>query len=349
MTELFSSSDFQLIPHNDSVFREEIFLSLLDAQRAGLKASDQYCIFGIEPLQPGPKEDEFAARVIVTSTVAPGTIQINQHFLAETGFLPNDNRFWFVRSAPAKVIIQHVVIEHALDQGFVDREVKDLRNNRQELFEHRCMLVGPGQGIKDLTLRMINRASFYFRDIRPFPTNLRDNMILVFDNVTQINLFIPHRKSGVDMVVVVDGSGSMNFEDFLYSGKPRSRLEGVKIALDMLFQAKLVSGSRVSSIAAIVFAKNVRMLYPSSEEMKKILGPGQLASIKDSIKRVNKDGLENLGVDRNGTVISMGLKTASDLLDYFAQENNEKMIILLSDGADWQEENQDTNGRNSTH
>lgn len=341
MTELFISSELQLIPRNDLVLREEVFVSSQDAKKAGLKSNEQYCIFGIQPLMPGPKDEEFAARVIVSTDVNPGTVQINQHFLADVGFQQNDERFWFVRSAPSVIPIQQVVIEHPLNQDFVDREINDLRFKRNEFFVKRCMLVEPGKDTKDLTLRMLGRASFYFRDIQPAPSNLRDKSILVFDESTQINLFIPHRKSGVDIVIVVDGSGSMDLKDFVYDGRPRTRLDGVKTALDLLFQVKLVSGSRVSSIAVVAFGKNAKMLYPFDIEMIKVVDESQLGSIRESIKHVNDVGLSKIGIDRKGTVISNGLIMASDLLDLYAQENNEKMIVLLSDGADWLEDSKD--------
>ena len=341
MTELFISSNFQLIPRNDVYLREEIFVSVQDAQKAGLRSSELFCIFGIQPLFPGPKETEFASRVIVSPEVTPGTVQINQHFLADTGFQPDDERVWFIRSAPAVVPIQQVVIEHPLNQDFVDREINDLRFKRGDFFVKRCMLVGPGRDNQDLTLRMLGRASFYFRDIQPTLSTLRDKSILVFDESTQINLFIPHRKSGVDIVIVVDGSGSMDIDDFVYDGRRKARLDGVKRALDLLFQVKLVSGSRVSSLAVVAFGRNAKMLYPFTVEMKKVTDESQLESIRASIKHVNDAGLGKIGVDRGGTVISNALKMASDLLDLYAQENNEKMVVLLSDGADWQEDSKD--------
>jgi hypothetical protein len=133
----------------------------------------------------------------------------------------------------------------------------------------------------------------------------------------------------------------MDIEDFLYDGRRQTRLEGVKIALDLLFQVKLVSGSRVSSIAVIAFGKNAKMLYPFEVEMTKLENETQLGAVRESIRHINSAGLAKIQVDRNGTVISTALKLAADLLDLYAQENNEKMIILLSDGADWQEDSKD--------
>ena len=83
------------------------------------------------------------------------------------------------------------------------------------------------------------------------------------------------------------------------------------------------------------------MLYPFTIEMKKVIDESQLGPIRESLKYVNDASLGKIGVQRSGTIISSALKMASDLLDLYAQENNEKMIVLLSDGADWQEENKD--------
>lgn len=341
MTELFTSSDLELSPRAVNILREEIFVSSEVAAHAGIRNSGKYCVFGIQSLFPGGGDEEYAARLVISPDVDSGQIQVNQHFLADTGFLPDDERFWYVRSAPQVVSVRQVVIEHALDQGNVDREINDLRYQRRDLFVNRCMLVEPGKDIKDLTLRMQGRANFYFRDIKPGLDSLRDKAILVFEDNTQINLFIPHRKSGVDIVVVVDGSGSMDLDDFLYDGRRRTRLDGVKVALNLLFQVKLVSGSRVSSIAAVVFGRNAKMLYPYDIEMVKLENEFQLNEIRDSIKLISDPGLAKIRVDRGGTIISNGIKLAGDLLDLYAQENNEKMIILLSDGADWQEDSED--------
>ena len=75
--------------------------------------------------------------------------------------------------------------------------------------------------------------------------------------------------------------------------------------------------------------------------MEKLTDETQLANILSCVKKLNNTGIGSIGVDRNGTLISTGISLASDLLDLFAQENNERTIILLSDGADWKDTEKD--------
>ena len=340
MAELFSSTrNMRISARVGSTLREEIYISSLDAQRFGIGTSGQYCIFAISPLYPGPGDQEFAARMVIDSNTPMGILQVNNLLLANAEIQEGDHgRDWLVRSAPAIYPVNQVVIEHTMDQGSVDKEISDLRFRRREFFVDRCMLVEPNKDLKDLTLRISGRGAFYLRDIQPHPRTLTEKSILVFGENTQINLFLPHRKSGVDMVVVVDGSRSMDHEDFLLEGRWRSRLDGVRNALDLLFQVRLVSGSRISSMAVIGFGKNTKMLYPIEIAMERNVNEGTINKIHESVRLLNDAGLIRLGVDRSGTEISSGLKLASDLLDLYAQENNERVIVLLSDGANWSED-----------
>jgi len=290
MAELFNSSDLQLVPRQDQVLREEIFVSVRDAERAGLGISDQYCVFGIQPLMPGPKDEEFAARIRVSSEVNPGKLQINQLFLEYIGFLSEEKPFWYIRSAPKVIQVQNLVVEHSLEQENIGKEIESLNYQKEALFEGRCLLVESSRN--NLSLRVPGRGNFYIRNIDPAMSTLREKSIIVIGKSTQIGLFVPHRKSGVDMVVVVDGSESMDLRDFFHNGYPHSRLRGVRVALELLFKMKLASGSRVASMAMVAFGNNVKMLYPSKFEMRRIVGKEQLGTIRESINHVNITGLQ---------------------------------------------------------
>jgi Mg-chelatase subunit ChlD len=186
---------------------------------------------------------------------------------------------------------------------------------------------------------MLGGRYFKFRSIQHTPATIRSKSILVFDKNTSLNLFVPHRKSGVDMVIVVDASGSMDLRDYVGSdGHPRTRLQGVREALEILLQRRLTSGSRVSSIAIVVFGANTQMLYPSHCAMVELKSSDQVMDMQRSIRDLSEMGLQRRGVDRTRTEISRALQYAAELLDYYAQESNEKMLVLLSDGADWTED-----------
>lgn len=340
MDELFTSDRFQLKSQTAPFFREEIFISALDARRVGLNDSGQFGIFAIQPLFPGPRDQEFAVRVAVDSNLEPGALLINQNFLASTGFQIDDERIWSIRRAPAVTTIEEAVIELVVEQGRIDREISSLRGQRRDLFSHRCLLADPNQAINELSLPVQGRGYFNFRSIRPSPTESRAKSILIFDDSTTLNLFVPHRRSGVDMVIVVDASGSMDLRDYVGTdGRARSRIEGVKTALDILLQRRLAAGSRVSRIAIVLFGNNTRMLYPLHDTiMVELISESQIIEMQESTRHLSQLGLDRLRVDRSQTDISAALRYAAELLDYYAQEENEKMLVLLSDGADWTED-----------
>jgi Mg-chelatase subunit ChlD len=154
-------------------------------------------------------------------------------------------------------------------------------------------------------------------------------------------MFVPHQKGSVDMVVVVDGSGSMDLEDYLgRDGRPSSRLEGVKKALEVLVERRLRSITRVSKIAFVVFGSNSRVFFPhQSSDMTELNHEITRMELLDDIRKINDVSLRRLGVDRNGTNISQAIEYAADMLNYHSYEGNEKTILLLSDGADWKENN----------
>lgn len=340
MDMLCSSDQFRLIPRNAPYFREELSISPADASHLGLDHKGQFGIFCLEPLYPGPPEVRFAVSIGIDANVETGTVDANQHFLDYIGFRMEEDRFWSVRMAAIVVPLQEVVVELAVEPENIAQEIQILRNKKNHLLVHRCLLVEPGCTVKSLALPVLGQAYFNVYSIQPAIEKPRENTVLIIDEKTIFNLFVPHRRGGVDMVVVVDVSTSMDLRDYVGAdNRPHPRLEGVRIALEGLFQRKLVAGSRVSRIAAIVFGENTQMLYPPQEAtMVEIRSEAQIEEIRACMRNLTPAGLQRLHVERTLSDISRGLQYAAELLDYYSREGNERVIILLSDGADWVDE-----------
>lgn len=341
MDTLFSSERFRLRAQSAPYFREELLLSAADSPGVGLTGGAQFGVLSIEPAFPGPPEDQFAVRLASDERVEPGVVHANHNFLDAAGLRPEDERFWSVKHAPAVTPVREATMELTIERDNLSREVEKLRGARRELFNGRCLLAHPQLPVSRLSLPVTGWGYFNFRSIQPSPETLSDSTLLVFDESTILNLFVPHRRSGVDMVFLIDGSGSMQLPDYAdANNRPRERLEGVKAALDTLLQRRLVSGSRVARLALAVFAANIRMLYPlNSFSMVEVRGEEQLDELRNSTRLLNNLGLQEwLKVDRDGTDISTGLRYAAELLDLYFQEGNEKVIVLLSDGGDWSDE-----------
>ncbi|MCX6580009.1 MAG: caspase family protein [Candidatus Aminicenantes bacterium] len=342
LEEYFTSDRFRVEPRESVHLCEEIFVSIFDAQQAGLNELGEFCLFSILSLCPSFPDEEYSVKLEGDKNMEPGAMHVNREFLDHIGYIANERRFWSIKRATSIVPVQEVVIELVVEQSNVNLEIENFRQQRKDLFLQRCILIKPGQEENDLNLPVKNRAYFNLRSLQPPPGLITAKSVLVFDENTMINLFVPHRKSGVDMVIVIDASGSMDLCDYVgVDGRAHSRLEGIKTALEILLQRRLKSGSRLSSIAAIVFGQNTRMLYPRQDgAMEELKTEIQITEMRDSIRDLSHLGLERLKVERTQTNISNAIRYAAELLDYHAQEGNEKMILLLSDGADWVEDNE---------
>jgi hypothetical protein len=347
MDELFTSDRFRLQPDMSPFYREELSVSPSDAQAVGISEGGQFALLAIQPLFPGPLEQEFAVRVVINPAVGQGTLRINSGFLDSTGLRPDDERLWLIRSAPNVLSVQEALIESVVEQDHISREIESLRRQRRELLVGRCLLVEPGQTVKSLALPLSGRGYFNFRAILPPLNTVSTKAVLVFNENTRWNLFVPHRKGAVDIVILVDGSGSMDLEDYVgRDDRPHARIEGVRDALEILFHRRLISGTRLSRIAVAVFGGDTKMLYPLQKaEMVELRQETQLATMRSSVRDLSRIGLERLGVDRNHTNISQAMQYAAELLNYYSEEGNERAIILLSDGAHWEEkEEKETEG-----
>ncbi len=112
---------------------------------------------------------------------------------------------------------------------------------------------------------------------------------------------------GVDIVVVVDNSGSMRAEDF----KPKNRLAAAKDVVQ-----KFVDGRKHDRIGLVVFAAKSYMKCPLTIDYM---------VLKDFISRIDFTPQED-----DGTAIGMGVGTAVKRIKDSHAKN--KVIILLTDG-----------------
>jgi hypothetical protein len=160
MNELLTSDRFSLKSQPVSYFREEILVSASDARQVGLSDAGQFCLFSIQPLFPGPSEQEFAVHLTVDPGVEPGAVLVNRNFLDSTGFHLDDERFWAIKPAPTVVAAREAIIEMVVEQGNINREISNLRRQRRDLFVQRCLLVEPGQSMSDLALPVLGRGYF---------------------------------------------------------------------------------------------------------------------------------------------------------------------------------------------
>ncbi|GHJ42841.1 hypothetical protein Cs7R123_01830 [Catellatospora sp. TT07R-123] len=155
---------------------------------------------------------------------------------------------------------------------------------------------------------------------------------------TRIELFAPGVKAGVDIVILADCSGSMDTEDIPIpresalalrrTGEIR-RMEALQQALRDLLEVRLRVSGRVSRIAMLGFNTAATPRFPRQGGMAQLDGdspPEVIAQFRDAITLLRADG---------GTSIGNALHAAADLIYQHGRPGNDRLVILVSDGADW--------------
>jgi Effector-associated domain 1/von Willebrand factor type A domain len=323
-----------------SFYREELFLAPKEAARCGVTAESAFAIIAIPSLNPGAPPRQYAVRLVSDAQVASSTVQINHNFAEAIGLQQTNSASWWITRATRIVPLEEAVIELVVESENIERERNRLFKLRQDLFVNRSLLIEKKDADEVLSLPILGRGYFNLRNLRPDPAGFAPGTVVALNEKTRLQLFVPHRKGGVDMVILVDASRSMNWEDFVDTdSRPHSRLRGVSRALDLLFQRRLSSGSRVSHLAIVAFGGNTAMLHPSERLTMSEVGNDMNSNndMRSCLRKLNDTYLEQL-LDRDRTNISSALREAADLCTMCCQDGNEKVFLLLSDGADWAED-----------
>ncbi len=165
---------------------------------------------------------------------------------------------------------------------------------------------------------------------------------------TRLSLLVPGTRTGVDVVVLADCSGSMSLDDLAVSSgeggakkglfgfrrtpKTRSmtRMEAVRIALDRLLQVRLESTGRASRMAVVEFTDRCVQVFPRAGGMVEVDGNASADLIREY-----RDAVQVLDSRDAGTSIGNAIRTATELLVRHGRQTNERLIVLISDGADW--------------
>lgn len=332
MSALLTSRDAVLRPAPAQDYREEVVFSASDAARYGV-GSYRHGILRTTHLIPDVPGREYAVRFVigVGGETPPNTLLVNSLFYEELRFTLGQE--WSLSRADRYQPIRSLALEPSLEQ---ERLRDDLRRLQRKAFVGRCLLAQPGAKVADLSLRLAEQAYFNVHDIAPWPERLSGPTVFGIEEGTEVNIFVPHRKGGIDMVIVVDASNSMDVMDYVdRTGSVQTRIQGARRALGALLQRRMHEGGRVSRLALVAFGKDARLVYPLAGD-----GMAELTSLDVDAMRREVPNLARR-VTRDGSNVAEAMDLAAELLYRNAREDNEKVIVLLSDGAHWVE-NQDT-------
>ena len=156
---------------------------------------------------------------------------------------------------------------------------------------------------------------------------------------TRIDLIAPSNRTGVDIVILADCSGSMSWRDIERRGDVRmgysgdryvTRMEALKGALGQMIDIRAHTSGRVSRIALVSFTDRAWCVFPSREGMAELNGmddPRALTQFRQAVSL--------LSPQEAATDIGQALHFAAELLHRQGVPDNERLIVLVSDGADW--------------
>jgi hypothetical protein len=154
---------------------------------------------------------------------------------------------------------------------------------------------------------------------------------------TQVELFLPAARVGLDIVILADCSGSMEVDDLPVSAERvgwggsshRTRLDALKEALLQMIAARLRTAGRESRMALVRFADLTHQRFPVGDGMM----PVDATSPRELITTFEQ-AVRNLDIG-GGTDIAGALLRAAELLDRHGKPGNDRLIVLVSDGRPW--------------
>lgn len=117
--------------------------------------------------------------------------------------------------------------------------------------------------------------------------------------------------SGIDIVLAIDVSGSMEAMDFELEGKPTTRLDVVKSVV-----SKFIDARPNDRMGLVVFAGRSYLVSPLTLDH---------SWLQQNLQRIQ------LGLVEDGTAIGSGLVTSVNRLR--EQESKSKIVVLLTDGV----------------
>ncbi|AGL18918.1 vWA domain-containing protein [Actinoplanes sp. N902-109] len=171
---------------------------------------------------------------------------------------------------------------------------------------------------------------------------------------TELMLYARSGRTGTDIVVLADCSGSMSIDDVPpvtgedpYSWRSRQpgrastmrRSEAQRQALLRLLDSRLSTAGRVSRIALVRFTTDCSVVFPAGSGMAEMSADSEPAVAADYRREVGR-----LLPASSNTDIGKALHFASELLHRHGVPGNEQLIVLISDGADWNPKGAESTG-----
>jgi hypothetical protein len=287
----------------------------------------------------GQAEEQRAVRIVPVPQLPAGTVAISDAMADDLG-MRGEAIQW--RLEPADAVQASAMVLESLTEGKLT-DMIDLLAQARDLAGQVFWLAGEGG------TAWVHAAGTPFR-VRSAsgPGGESPRGLVQVTPGTRIDLIAPGNRTGVDIVILADCSGSMSWNDIERRGdvlmgssgaRYVTRMDALKSALGQMIDIRAHTSGRVSRIALVSFTDRARCEFPSREGMAELNGmddPRALSQFRQAV------GL--LRPQDAGTDIGKALHFAAELLHRQGVPDNERLIVLVSDGADWHPKNEDTTG-----
>ncbi|WP_316764192.1 vWA domain-containing protein [Streptomyces herbicida] len=305
----------------------------------GPSAGERYRVLSVGA---GYDATAVAVEVVPLADVPSGLLAVPEDLARATDFDAVDPGAWRMEAAPV-VAARSVQLESPTERS--------LEEAGRELAS--AGLAGRALWVPADDQEMWLRTDSVPYRVRQFDAGGRREVIVTIEERTAVDLFVPGARSGVDIVVLADCSGSMKCEDIvpfaeyaaatattsrwrgLIGSRTRasrgglSRMRALQEALRHLLEVRLQAGGRVSRIALLEFTHHTRQIFPPGG------GMAQIDAGTPAEADLFRNALGVLKAQNAGTDIGNALHEAANLLYHHHKPGNEKLIVLVSDGAHW--------------
>jgi Ca-activated chloride channel family protein len=175
---------------------------------------------------------------------------------------------------------------------------------------------GPSASVQFSSLHIINRLG---GKVRSRAGGLRNAilyltfalLVLALARPQEVRSSTTHTESGVELIIAIDVSRSMQAEDFFIGGRKVNRLQAAKKVT-----REFIRGRESDRIGLVAFAGQPYLVSPLTldhEWVESNMGQVQIGSVED------------------GTAIGSAIGAAARRLD--KRESKSKVVVLLTDGA----------------
>ncbi|WP_328718612.1 VWA domain-containing protein [Streptomyces sp. NBC_00247] len=313
---------------------------LVTDNRVGVSAADMTaeCTGLLLPAH-GDERRGSAVRMVPTPDLPTGVVAVHEDLARATGLSGAAGEDWLLLERPA-TFADSVVLESAADAP-PEVSVRQLRGSSAldgQVFRHE-------PEAREATWLYVDGVPYRVRSVADGSGEPLTGLLRI-GAATTLHLFLPGNRTGVDVVILADCSGSMSWDDVLddrdvgrFGGRAQryvTRMHALKHALHEMADVRLSSGGRPTRLALVRFTKSSVPVFPRSGGMADL---GDESTIEEFRAAVGLLKPESAGTD-----IGQALHHASELLHRYGNPHNERLVVLVSDGADWVEKGVDATG-----